>query len=54
MGSRAKNLDTAEVQDIVADVWNGQFGPFSHEDMEKRRAGFASAAKHIVAATQAQ
>jgi hypothetical protein len=37
------------VQAIISQVWNSQFGPFDGEDIEKRRAAFASVAQEITA-----
>jgi hypothetical protein len=40
------NVD--QIADIVAEVWNSQFGPFDAEDLNKRRQAFSSVARKIV------
>jgi hypothetical protein len=41
-------LEAAKVEAIVAEVWNEQFGPFSDEDLQKRRSAFTAVARRIV------
>ena len=38
----------AQVERIVAEVWNEQFGPFSDEDLQKRRSAFTSVVRNII------
>lgn len=40
------NVD--KIADIVAEVWNSQFGPFDEEDLNKRRQAFSSVARRIL------
>jgi hypothetical protein len=39
-----------QVEQIVAEVWNEMFGPFSDEDLQKRQSAFASVALKIMGA----
>jgi hypothetical protein len=41
-------LEEAKVEAIVAEVWNEQFGPFSDEDLQKRRSAFTVVARKII------
>jgi hypothetical protein len=47
--SRFENEPLGEnrVERIVAEVWNEEFGPFSDEDLQKRRSAFTSVARKI-------
>ena len=40
------NVD--KIADIVAEIWNVQFGPFDEEDLNKRRPAFSSVARRIL------
>lgn len=44
-GERA--LAFAQVEEIIARVWNDRFGPFNCEDLNKRRSAFSSVARKI-------
>jgi hypothetical protein len=41
-------LNADRIADIVAEVWNSQFGPFDEEDLDKRRQAFSSVARRIL------
>ncbi len=41
-------LGEAQVERIVAEVWNEEFGPFSDEDLQKRHSAFTSVARKII------
>ena len=43
-----KPVSVQQVEEIVAEVWNHQFGPFDTEELEKRRQAFSSVANKIV------
>jgi hypothetical protein len=38
----------AQVERIVAEVWNEQFGPFRDEDLKQRCSAFTSVARKII------
>jgi hypothetical protein len=42
-------LQLSQVERIVSDVWDDQFGPLAEEDLDKRRTAFSSVARKIVA-----
>ncbi|MFY9559507.1 MAG: hypothetical protein WAQ52_04665 [Terriglobales bacterium] len=44
---RKKPAEAEQIEKIVAEVWNDMFGPFTDEDLNKRRAAFSSVAKKI-------
>ena len=46
--SEHEPLGEAEVERIVAEVWNEEFGPFSDEDLQERRSAFTSVARKII------
>ena len=41
-------ISADRIADIVAEVWNSQFGPFDEEDLNKRRQAFSSVARRIL------
>jgi hypothetical protein len=41
-------LHVDRIAEIVAEVWDAQFGPFDPEDLDKRRVAFSSVARKIV------
>jgi hypothetical protein len=42
-------LNVAQVEQVVATVWDGEFGPFGEGDLDVRRAAFSSVARKIIA-----
>jgi hypothetical protein len=42
-------LTENQIADVVANVWSQQFGPFSDDEMNKRRPHFVGVARRIVA-----
>ena len=44
----ADKVNVDQIADIVAEVWNSQFGPFDAENLNKRRQVFSSVARKIV------
>ena len=46
--SEHEPLGEAEVERIVAEVRNEEFGPFSDEDLQERRSAFTSVARKII------
>ena len=40
-------LTAAQVERILVEVWNDQFGPFGTEALEKRRSAFSAVARKI-------
>jgi hypothetical protein len=44
-------LGQSQVERIVAEVWNEEFGPFSDEDLTKRRSAFSSVARKITSSS---
>jgi len=44
------SVSPEEVEAIVREIWNSQFGPFNSGELEKRRSAFASVARMIVEA----
>jgi hypothetical protein len=42
-----KPMTVSQVEEIVAEVWDSQFGPFDREELKKRRSHFSSAARKI-------
>jgi hypothetical protein len=44
----ADKVSVDQIADIVAEVWNSQFGPFDAENLNKRRPAFSSVARKIV------
>ncbi len=42
-----KPLSETQVERIVEEVWNEMFGPFSDEDLQKRRPAFTAVARKI-------
>jgi hypothetical protein len=45
----ADKVNVEQITDIVAEVWNSQFGPFDAGDLNKRRHAFSTVARKIVA-----
>jgi hypothetical protein len=45
--SDGKPIDATHIEKIVSEVWNDMFGPFTDEDINKRRYAFSSVAKKI-------
>jgi len=43
-----KPLAEAQVERVVAEIWNEMFGPFSDEDIQKRRPAFIAVARKII------
>lgn len=41
-------ISADEVEAIVSEVWNRQFGPFDPDHLKQRRSAFASVAQKIV------
>jgi len=42
-----KPISAKQVEEIVARVWNDQFGPFGDEELGKRSPAFASVARKL-------
>lgn len=45
-------LSKGEVADVLRDVWNKTFGPFSQEELAKRESAFRQAASEIIRLVQ--
>jgi len=43
-----RRVDVAELENIVREVWNSEFGPFSDAQLEQRPAAFHAVARRIV------
>lgn len=42
-----KPIAAKQVEEMLARIWNDQFGPFSEQDMKKRESAFASVARRL-------
>jgi hypothetical protein len=42
-----KSSDAGQVETIIAEVWNSQFGPFRSDELNKRLPAFSSVARKL-------